>query len=107
MNRRFVQKKFVILLIAAFFIIAAILIGSSISGLAETGNVSEHSCKYYTSITVEKGDTLWSIASEYMTAEYPHIEDYIMEVRELNHLADNGIYAGEYLTIPYYSSDTL
>ena len=107
MNRRFVQRKGIVLLITALFIVAAILIGCSISGLAKTSSSSECSYKYYTSITVEQGDTLWSIAGEYMTAEYSHIEDYITEIRELNHLEDDGIYAGECLTIPYYSSEIL
>ena len=63
--------------------------------------------KYYTSIVVEKGDTLWDIANQYITPEYGDISEYIGEVKYLNHLRGDEIHAGEYLTIPYYSDDIL
>lgn len=106
MNKR-IERRILIFTITSLFIISAILIGSSISGLAKTSNDKEASYKYYTSITVEKDDTLWSIASEYISSEYDEIEDYITEVRNLNHLYNDGIRAGECLTIPYYASEIL
>lgn len=103
-----------ILIITALFIIAVVLIGSTISGFAGTKDVmTEKNChKYYTSIAVENGDTLWQIASEYMEVEYTSlkyssIQEYINEIRSLNHLIDDKITAGEYLTIPYYSMEIL
>ncbi len=108
MSKKVIQRRILCLLVTALFIVAAILIGSSISGLAETKSGDKiYSYKYYTSIVVEKGDTLWDIASEYMTPEYSTIEDYILEVRSLNHLTGDGIHAGEHLTIPYYSNEIL
>ena len=89
-----IGRKEAYLLITAAIIIITILVGSSISGLANP-NTKTASHKYYTSVTIEKGDTLWSIASEYMSPEYDGIEDYIMEVRTINHLYSDGIYAGE------------
>ena len=62
--------------------------------------------KYYTSITVETEETLWDIADEY--ADYEHYEDkdsYIAEVRSINHLEDNCIFAGQLLIIPYYAEE--
>lgn len=100
----FIGRKEAYLLITAAIIIITILVGSSISGLANP-NTKTASHKYYTSVTIEKGDTLWSIASEYMSPEYDGIEDYIMEVRTINHLYSDGIYAGEYLTVPYYANE--
>ncbi len=94
--------------ILALFIVAAILIGGTISGFASTSksqNITNY--KYYTSIIIEPGDSLWEIASEYMTSEYSDVEEYIMEVMTLNHLMDDEIMAGEYLTIPYYSAEIL
>lgn len=107
MMGRLIQKKEFCLGVIVFTVIAAILIGCSISGLAKTKAAEEASYKYYTSIAVKKGDTLWSIAAEHMTGEYSHIEDYIEEIRALNHLPDHGVYAGEYLMIPYYSNEIL
>ena len=64
---------------------------------------AEPSYKYYTSIQIQTGDTLWSIAGVYMTGEYPSIDAYIDEVCSINHIAPDEIHAGQYLTIPYYS----
>lgn len=58
--------------------------------------------KYFTDIRVESGDTLWSIAQEYMTEEYRTPADYIHEIMELNNIGCE-IQYGQYLTIPYYS----
>ena len=102
------HNKILYFSIPALIIIVVVLIGSTISGFAST-NEQEHTQhhKYYTSIIIEPGDSLWEIATEYMTSEYSGIEAYIMEVRTLNHLTDDEIMAGEYLTIPYYSADIL
>lgn len=59
--------------------------------------------KYYTSIRVSSGDTLWDIANEYRTEEYSSIFSYISEVRKINHLKSNQITDGMYLCVPYYS----
>ena len=59
--------------------------------------------KYYTSITVEEGDTLWDIAGIYMSDEFSSVKKYIDEVKSINHLTGNKIYAGEELIVPYYS----
>lgn len=61
--------------------------------------------KYYTSIRVSSGDTLWDIANEYRTEEYSSISNYISEVREINHLKSNQITDGMYLCVPYYSEE--
>ena len=66
---------------------------------------AEQSYKYYTSISVAYGDTLTSIAGEYMDEHYT-LEEYISEVRQINHLSeDASIDAGSYLVVPYYSSE--
>lgn len=65
----------------------------------------QHYYKYYKSIEIKKGDTLWSIASEYMDLQhYNGISDYINEVKEMNALTSYQITAGNYIIIPYYSS---
>lgn len=61
--------------------------------------------KYYTSITVSAGDSLWSLASEHMGNHYASASDYIDEVMNMNALSDETIYAGQHLIIPYYSTE--
>lgn len=93
-----------IVVAAALLLAAVILAGGSVSGFAGARRKEDTSYKYYTSIMVEKGDTLWSIAIEHMTPGYEQIDEYIREVRRLNHLCGDHICAGEYLVIPKYHS---
>lgn len=62
--------------------------------------------KYYTTYQIEKGDTLWSIAETYMDKDYYHsVNDYIKEVRQMNHLSSDKIQEGKSLMIAYYSTE--
>ena len=58
--------------------------------------------KQFTSIQVQKGDTLWKIAKKYMGNEYSSVDDYIEEVCQTNHIYDGKITEDMYLVIPYY-----
>ena len=58
--------------------------------------------KYYTSILLEEGDSLWSIAREYSRGSGREISDYIREIRQINRLSGDIIHAGNYLTVVYY-----
>ena len=67
--------------------------------------------KYYTSITVRQGDTLWEIAEgrledEQTASGYKNVHSFMKEIIALNHLKDgNYLLAGQKLIVPYYSSD--
>ncbi|MCR5546395.1 MAG: LysM peptidoglycan-binding domain-containing protein [Lachnospiraceae bacterium] len=58
--------------------------------------------KYYTSVLVEPGDTLWSLANEYGSEEYRDNHDYIKEVKQINHITCDDIHEGSYILVPYY-----
>lgn len=58
--------------------------------------------KFFTSIEVQEGDTLWSIAGEYMSAEYNNRREFIKEVQQMNHITGSVICTGSLLLIPYY-----
>lgn len=66
---------------------------------------TEERYKYYTSVSIQKGDTLWSIAKDYQTSECGSIRDYIDEICKLNHITEDMIHEGQFITIPYYSSE--
>ena len=63
--------------------------------------------KYYKTITIHSGDSLWKLASsEYNEDHYKNIESYISEICKINSIdSDTILYAGESLVIPYYSCD--
>ena len=58
--------------------------------------------KYYKSIQIHSGDTLWNIAEEYITEDYESVNDYITEVKKINKLSSDKIQNSQYLTVPYY-----
>lgn len=60
--------------------------------------------RYYKSIEIESGDTLWTIAKEYHSPCESTVEEYFDELLELNHLDSSSadhLRAGDYLTIYY------
>lgn len=98
-----VEKKLMILLaiFSAVFITGILFAGRFRMAKAEE---STPDYKYYTSIEIESGDSLWSIAGRYMDDHYRDRDEYIHEVRTLNHLTGDEIHAGGYLLVPYYSN---
>ncbi len=65
-------------------------------------NTTNNSTKYFTSVLIEEGDTLWDISTEYITDDYASIDDYITEVKNINNIHQDYITAGCYITVPYY-----
>ncbi len=62
--------------------------------------------KYYKSVTIMPGDTLWSIAEEYMDPmQYTDARDYIKELRQINSLDSDSIKSGCHIIVSYYSYD--
>jgi cell division protein YceG involved in septum cleavage len=62
--------------------------------------------KQVISIEIKKGDTLWSIASEYMSEEYKDLNEYIEEIKDTNGMLTDEIHAGNYIIVPYYVDAT-
>lgn len=58
--------------------------------------------KYYKSVELKSGDTLWTIAKTYMGEYYESTEDYVEELISINGLSSDEIYEGEFLIISYY-----
>lgn len=57
--------------------------------------------KYYKSIMVDNGDTLWSIAAE-NKASGMDTEVFVKEIKKINGLHEDKITMGNYLIVPYY-----
>jgi cell division protein YceG involved in septum cleavage len=97
------QKRFIVFS-GVLILSIMILLGTSIHAFAGSKN-AQPVYKYYTSVRVEKGDTLWSVADKYIDASQTDKASYIQEISELNHLSDDEIRAGEYLVVAYYSTE--
>lgn len=91
----------------SFAILLMIILISFILGsvIVKAQNNSSSSKAYYTNIVVDNGDSLWSIASEYMdSSRYDSIYDYMSELRALNNMTSDKLYAGDNLIIVYYDN---
>ncbi len=87
-------------------LLASVILGFVLFGTIRTEAApSEETYKYYTSVSIQAGDTIWSIAKSYRTAECGDLDDYIEEICSLNHISGDDIHAGQYLTVPYYSTE--
>ena len=103
-RRRQVAKQKIALIIATMFVVTIGSIGfGSFFSSAKVSKSDVPEYKYYTSIIIEEGDSLWSIANEY-NHNTVDIHDYVKELKELNGLTSETIHAGQHLLIAYYDT---
>ena len=95
----YLRNKSVILLFVFSSVLLTLIFVVSIH--VDGGAASKY--KYFKSIEIQPGDTLWSIAEEYMSDDYESVADYIKEVKFMNNIEDSRITTGNYLVVPYYS----
>ena len=61
--------------------------------------------KVVESIVIEDGDTLWDIANDYIERydmqEIYRTKDLVYEIKEINHISEDYIRAGNYVIVPY------
>ena len=92
------------MLTACMILVFSFYANSFRSSAREHTTQSEY--KYYTSIQIREGDTLWSIANvNFDPAHYKDINEYVSEVMKLNTLYSDDIVAGHYVIVPYYTSE--
>lgn len=83
--------------------IALFIIIFSKNTITSNANKRASSIKMFTSIEIQGGDTLYSIANKYADEHYSSANEYVREVIRINSLDNaNDIVAGQYLVIPYY-----
>ena len=95
-------QKCCIAITIVFIIALGILFGTSIHVFA-SDNQSRELHKYYKTVQVEAGDTLWDMAGEYVEGTGISRSAYIEEICGINGISEDEIYAGEYLVVVYYA----
>jgi len=101
------RQRFIIFFTVFAVVLFIAIVSISYFAYANDQPESVECAKYYKSIMVYQGDTLDSIADQYITDEYPSKEQYIYEVSCINALSDDTeLIAGNYLIIPYYTQLT-
>ena len=98
----FIEKKRAMILIG-LLITCSIILSLSIISIKVTAERVIDREKYVTSVKIEKGDSLWSIASKYITDEYDDMNSYIDEIKYSNGLTSEVIHEGRYIIVPYYA----
>lgn len=99
--RRRVRLLTTVCTFALFFI--SIVSANAIIANAGDGFEKEYE-KMYTSIVVERGETVWDIANEYVTPGYNTVAEVIEEIRFINSLDEAcTIRSGAVLMVPYYA----
>lgn len=94
-----------IAIFSVIIIFAIILLGSSMHAFANSKeNQPIH--KFYTSIQVDSGDTLWEIAKQYKP-EGISTKAYVKEISTLNRIDENSICTGNHIVIFYYGVNSI
>ena len=100
-KRSGVPSKFIFAALIVFSVLLFLNLTVKITA-ASPENIEPRS-KYYTCIDIEQGDTMWDIASEYITDEYEDYNEYISEIMSINKLSTENIRSGGKLCVPYYA----
>lgn len=99
------MKKGILVLLVLIAILSSGFFGHNLmQAMAEEEATVSYS-KYYTSIRLEEGDTLWKLAERYNNHSEKSMEAYVRELKSMNCLIDDTIHAGNYLTVTYYKAE--
>ena len=103
-RRQVAKQRFALVIASICVIILGSVVCGSIFSSAKAPEVDVPQYKYYKSIVIEDGDSLWSIANEYNPDKF-RTQEYIDEIKELNALTSETIHAGQHLLIAYYDTE--
>ena len=105
-RREVFREKFILITIAAFIALCfSVMIGARLVWAQdETSSVQTKTSSdaYYGSIEIDSGDTLWDIAETYAEGTDMSVPEYVEQLKSMNRLTDETIYAGQHLTVTYY-----
>lgn len=97
------QKRMIFVVV--ILCISLLILGSSTYVAFAKSDNQHEPVKQYISIQIQSGETLWSIASEYVKDTNVSKEEYIAEVTSVNNLKDSQIHSWQYIIIPEYVFD--
>lgn len=102
-HKKIIRRRFALGTLSVLLILLFVFSFNNI--VQATEEIPETTYKYFTYHTVDKGDTLWTMAEEYIDYEfYNNIHEYVAEVKEINHMSNDTILVGQTIVIPYFSN---
>lgn len=97
-----IRRQFIIIMTAFVVALGLFIVGGSRMRSHQVQASSVYSQEiYYKSVRINAGDTLWTIADEYMGNAYEDKDDFINEIKEINHMTEKDLQAGSYIIVPY------
>lgn len=103
-RQREIRNKVLFAVVTVIIVLTAVLSFQSITSQAQDEN-AEVTYKYFISYEIEQGDSLWSIAKDYIDySYYDSVQDYVDEVIDINNLNNDTIVSGQCIVIPYFSN---
>ena len=100
MNVNNYRRRKVLYICIIFLSVVCVILIVNNSSYAAVENSERTLC--YRAILVQQGDSLWSIARENITEEWKSINEYVEVIKRFNTLDGENIFAGSYISIPYY-----
>lgn len=94
------MRKLTVTIALVVFILAN-LCGHSLMKVMAGETKQPKAQRYYTSIEIQHGDTLWGIASQYAESCNMSTADYVMELIRMNGLKRDVIHSGRHLMVVY------
>lgn len=106
-RKRNVYLKKIMLVFTALVLVLGISVfyGTNLVDAHDSSDSVTPEKKYYKSIQITSGDTLWNIAEEYMNDDYESVSEYINEIKRINGLISDDIQEGQYLTVAYFDAE--
>ncbi len=105
-RKKQVKKQLVRFLTALVLIVLTVCVilfsNKNITNADENGE-SVKLNKYYKTITIESGDTLWSIADEYKSGSNKNTKEFVSELKSMNNLHSDEIMSGQKLLVAYFA----
>lgn len=101
-RRKSRNNKPVMALMFTFIFAFVFVIGMQFVNVSANKASSASVKREYISIEVEAGDTLYDIAKEYMGVGYSSVDDYIKDIKSVNNITEDTVYAGKNIIIPKY-----
>lgn len=99
MKKTFILLAMFVMLISCFF-------GKTLV-MANAEENLPASRRYYTSVEIKKGDSLWSIANTYRKGSGMSTKEYLKELKQINQIIADDIQAGDSITIVYYADEPM
>lgn len=105
-RKRQIRRNLYMMIMAVILTAGFSVMFFSFKARAQEESETPSAYKYYKSVTVGGGDTIWDFACLYADTDfYESYEGYIKEVMDINHLKDEQIVYGQHIIVPYYSSE--